>query len=93
MRAIPASGCLTLAAAATAASLIFIEMGGTTPDKHVGSPTPAYALATWTAQPHSADPAQISAAEAHCSPGGTQASPGDKQARPRRQNVRRSTTC
>ena len=30
--------------------------------------TPSYALAAWTARPTSADPAQISAAEAHCSP-------------------------
>jgi hypothetical protein len=73
---IPLAG---LAAAATAASLTFIEMGGTTPVKHVESSAPAYALATWTARPTSADPAQISAAEAHCSPGGTQPAPGDKQ--------------
>ncbi len=74
--AVPLAG---LAAAATAASLSFIEMGGTTPVKPAVSPTPAYALATWTARPTSAEPAQISAAEAQCSPGGTQPAAGDKQ--------------
>ena len=46
--------------------------------------TSAYALAAWTARPTSADPAQISAAEAHCAPsvgdvGATQPAASDKQ--------------
>ena len=46
--------------------------------------TSAYALAAWTARPTSADPAQISAAEAHSAPsvgdvGATQPAASDKQ--------------
>jgi hypothetical protein len=58
-------GCL--AAAATAASLTLVELGGPAPVKHVRSATPTYALAAWTAQPTSARPAQISTAESLCS--------------------------
>jgi hypothetical protein len=79
--AIPLAG---LAAATTAASLTLIEVGGTTPATSVKSSTPAYALATWTARPTPADPAQITAAEANCSPASDQAgaarpAPGEKQ--------------
>ncbi len=79
--AIPLAG---LAAAATAASLTLIEVGGSTPATPVKSSTAAYALASWTARPTSADPAQISAAEALCSPrfdqaAATQPAAGEKQ--------------
>jgi hypothetical protein len=85
--AVPLAG---LAVAATAASLILVETGGPTAANHLepalkGQPaTSAYALAAWTARPTSADPAQTSAAEAHCAPslgqaGGAQSAPGDKQ--------------
>lgn len=74
--AVPLAG---LAAAATTASLTFVETGGSTSPKHMESSTPAYALAAWTARPTSAQPAQISTAEAHCSPSASQPAPGDKQ--------------
>jgi hypothetical protein len=85
--AVPLAG---LAIGATAASLALIEVGGPTAANHVGPApkvqpaTSAYALAAWTARPTSADPAQISAAEAHCAPsvgdvGAPQPAPGDKQ--------------
>ena len=69
--AVPLAG---LAIGATAASLAFVEIGGPTAANH-GGPAPKvqpatspYALAAWTARPTAANPAQISAAEAHCSP-------------------------
>jgi hypothetical protein len=85
--AVPLAG---LAISATAASLALVEIGGPTPTNHVKPAlkvqpaTSAYALAAWTARPTAADPAQISAAEAHCSPslgqvGTAQPAPGDKQ--------------
>ncbi len=82
--AVPVAG---LAIGATAASLAFVEIGGPTAAKHEGPApkvqpaTSSYALAAWTARPTVADPAQISAAEARCSPSGGQlgAAPGDKQ--------------
>ena len=85
--AVPLAG---LAIGATAASLALVEMGGPTTANHlepalkVQPATSAYALAAWTARPTAADPAQISAAEAHCSPslgqaGTVQPASGDKQ--------------
>ncbi len=85
--AVPLAG---LAIGATAASLAFVEIGGLTAANHVGPApkvqpaTSAYALAAWTARPTSANPAQISAAESHCSPsvgqvGAAQPAAGDKQ--------------
>lgn len=84
--AVPLTG---LAVAATAASLAFVEIGGPTAANHGGPAlkvppaTPVYALAAWTARPTSADPAQISAAESHCSfsvsQGTAQPPAGDKQ--------------
>jgi hypothetical protein len=85
--AVPLAG---LAIGATAASLALVETGGPPAANHVGPApkvqpaTSAYALAAWTARPTSADPAQISAAEAHCAPslgqvGAAQPVPADKQ--------------
>jgi hypothetical protein len=85
--AVPLAG---LAIGATAASLTLVEIGGPTAPNHVGPgskaqpATSAYALAAWTSRPTPADPAQISAAEAHCSPSGNRAGAAqtspDKQA-------------
>ena len=81
--AIP-GGCL--AAAVTAASVV-LELGGPPPARHVESATPSYALAAWSTQPTSADPAQISAAAALCSAsfdqaGGAQPASAQKQPPP-----------
>lgn len=82
-----------IAAASLGAAVSFIvvlEPGGASPPTHVGStsdrvhsPTTAYALAAWSAQPTPAGQAQIAAAENNCAAnfgqaGASQSAPGQK---------------